>query len=98
MRKLAVAFLFGLTTLVANAQVIQIEKPVVCSTLKIIVETISQDFQEQPAWRGTDAKSKYVMFANSKTGTWTLIQYDDKIACVIGSGENGKQIFLGKTI
>jgi len=98
MRKLAVAFLFGLNTLVANAQVIQIEKPVVCSTLKIIVETISQDFQEQPAWRGNDAKSKYIMFANSKTGTWTFIQYDDKIACVIGSGENGKQIFLGKTI
>lgn len=98
MHKLAMAFLLGLTSFVVHAQVIQVEKPVVCSSLKTIVETISQDYQEQPSWRGSDSKSKYVMFSNTKTGSWTLIQYDDKIACVIGSGENGKQIFLGKTI
>lgn len=38
------------------------------------------------------------MFSNIKTGTWTLIQYNDNIACVIGTGDNGKQIFLGKTV
>jgi hypothetical protein len=98
MHKLAMAFLLGLTGFVVHAQVIQVEKPVVCSNLKTIVETISQDFQEQPAWRGNDSNSKYIMFANDKTGSWTLIQYSDKIACVIGSGENGRQIFLGKPV
>jgi hypothetical protein len=98
MHKLVMAFLLGLTSFVVHAQVVQVEKPVVCSNLKTIVETISQDYQEQPTWRGNDASSKYIMFANSKTGTWTLIQYSDKAACVIGSGENGKQIFLGKTV
>jgi hypothetical protein len=98
MHNLAMAFLLGLTSFVVHARVVQVEKPVVCSNLKTVVETISQDFQEQPAWRGNDSNSKYIMFANSKTGTWTLIQYDDKIACVIGSGENGRQIFLGKAV
>jgi hypothetical protein len=98
MHKLAMAFLLGLTSFLVRAQVVQVEKPVVCSNLKTIVETISGDFQEQPTWRGNDARSKYIMFANSKTGTWTLIQYSDNIACVIGSGENGRQIFLGKTV
>ena len=92
------AFLLGLTSFVVYAQVVQVEKPVVCSNLKTIVETISQDFQEQPTWRGNDSRSKYVMFSNSKTGTWTLIQYSDNVACVIGSGENGRQLFSGKTI
>ena len=98
MHKLAMAFLLGLTSFVVHAQVVQVEKPVVCSNLKTIVETISQDYQEQPTWRGNDSSSKYIMFANSKTGTWTLIQYNDNIACVIGSGENGRQIFLGKPV
>jgi hypothetical protein len=98
MHNLVMAFLLGLTSFVVHAQVVQIEKPVVCSNLKTIVETISQDYQEQPTWRGNDASSKYIMFANDNTGSWTLIQYNDKIACVLGSGEKGRQIFLGKPV
>jgi len=98
MQKLAVAFLFGLTTLVANAQVITVEKPVVCSDLKTVIENVSSNYQEEPFWSGSDSLSKFVIMSNKKTGTWTIIQYNDKIACIIGTGENGKLLNLGKSV
>lgn len=97
MRNIVVAFLLGLTTLVAHAQVISVEKPVFCSDLKTIIEVASGGFEEEPTWGGSDAISKFILMSNKKTGTWTFIQYNDKIACVIGTGEKGKQIFLGKS-
>jgi hypothetical protein len=96
MQKLAVAFLFGLNTLVANAQIITVEKPVVCSDLKTVIENLSSEYKEEPFWSGTDSLSKFIMMSNKKTGTWTIIQYNDKIACVIGTGDNGKVFVLGK--
>jgi len=57
MRKLAVAFLFGLNTLVAYAQVITVQKPVICSDPKTVVENVSRDYQEVPAWAGKDELS-----------------------------------------
>lgn len=96
MRKLAVAFLFGLNTLVAYAQVITVEKPVVCSDLKTVIENISKEYQEEPTWSGKDSQSRYVLTLNKKTGTWTIVQYNDKLACVLGTGDNGKIIVLGK--
>ena len=98
MPKLAVAFLFGLNNLVAYAQVITVEKPVVCSDLKIVIENISKEYQEEPIWRGKDSLSRYVLTLNKKTGTWTIVQYNDKLACVLGTGDNGKIIVLGKPI
>jgi hypothetical protein len=98
MRKLAVAFLFGLNTLVAYAQVITVEKPVICSDPKTVVENVSRDYQEVPAWAGKDDKSRYVLTLNTKTGSWTIIQYNDKLACVLGTGDNGKIIVLGKPV
>ena len=31
--------------------------------------------------------SRYSLFVNEETKSWTLIQFDDKIACVLGTGE-----------
>jgi len=35
---------------------------------------------------------------NEQTKSWTLIQFDDKIACVLGTGEGSTQIFNGPKI
>lgn len=98
MYKLTSMFLLSAIGQLAGAQTIRVEKPVICADLKTVIETVSGDFQEQPTWRGNDEKSKYIMFSNSKTGTWTMIQYKDNLACIVGTGENSKSIFIGKTV
>jgi hypothetical protein len=98
MRKLAVAFLFGLNTLVANAQIFSTEKPVLCSDPKTIIESVSKDYQEEPFWVGKDDQSRFVMMVNKKTGSWTFIQFNDKIACVLGTGNQGKLLNLERQI
>ena len=96
MRKLTVAYLFGLTALVANAQTVTVEKPVICSNLKTIIENLSKDYQEEPAWSGKDNTSRYIMMSNKKTGTWTIIQFNDRIACILGTGNSGMIVNLDK--
>jgi hypothetical protein len=34
------------------------------------------------------------MTVNPKTGTWTMIQYDNKKACIIGTGAKSHQVEL----
>jgi hypothetical protein len=42
--------------------------------------------------------SRYSLFVNEETKSWTLIQFDEKIACVLGVGEASTRIFNGPTI
>lgn len=98
MKKIAAAVLFCLAGTVVHAQsAYTANKEVICSTLKEIVEFVSgPDYQEQPQWTGNDQNSKYLMTLNTKTGSWTLIQYNDKQACIIGAGINFKMIFSSR--
>ncbi len=98
MRSLLAAFLFCLTGTIANAtEIFTVQKPVFCSDVKSIIEFVSGgEFQEQPFWAGKDSKSRYIIMQNSKTKTWSIIQFNDEIACVIGAGDSGNLINLGK--
>jgi hypothetical protein len=98
MWKISVAFLLALTSLVANAQVYKAEKPVVCSSLKTVIEYVSSEFQEQPFWRGAGDNSKYILTTNPTTHSWTMIEYNDSVACVVGVGDEAHLIKLGKNI
>lgn len=99
MRMLALAFLFCLLSSVANAQpTVQLEKPVTCSTLKTVVEQLSDIHGEEPHWTGLGHGSKYIMFVNPKTQAWTLVEYTDTIACIIGTGEQSTLLRFGISI
>jgi len=94
MRTLLISIL--LLPIFALAEPVTVEKSVTCDKPKAVIETISgSDINEVPFWVGTDDKSKYVLMVNKKTGTWTMVQYNSNIACIIGFGENQQQIFLG---
>ena len=95
MKKLAVAFLLGLTTLIAHAEPRVLEKPVRCDDIKIVIETLTgPELNEKPVWVGLDqtTKSKYMLTVNDKTRAWTMIQFDDKSACIVGFGNNSKTL------
>jgi hypothetical protein len=96
MRARALAFLFCLTSSVVNAdEIFQTEKPVTCSTLKTVVEQLNGLYGEEPYWNGRSKDSKYIMFTNPKTRSWTLVEYNDKVACVIGTGEASNMLKFG---
>ena len=99
MKKYILAAVLGLVGSIANAQQGEmVNKPVFCSSLKVIIEAVTGEFQEQPFWRGNDDKSNYIMTVNQQTGTWTMIQFNDQIACVVGVGTNSKTIRIGKSV
>lgn len=99
MKASAVAFLFCLTSTIAYAvEPFSTQKPVVCADLKTIIEFISGgEFKEQPYWTAKDDKSKYVLMVNEQTKTWTLIQFNDQVACILGAGENSNKVNIGRT-
>jgi hypothetical protein len=94
-------FLLGVLLLPALvvAQPVTVEKTVVCEKTVLVIESLQNgDYKEQPSWIGYDDKSKYSLFTNEKTKTWTMIQFNDTIACIIGSGEGSIQVFTGPKV
>jgi hypothetical protein len=73
---------------------VMVDKKVACTTIEIVLSTLTEDFNEEPIWIGQDTESRYSLFTN-KEGSWTIIQFNDKIACVIGTGKSSKQLFSG---
>ena len=89
MRILLMAFLFCLTSSIANAQeVIELNKPVKCGDAQWVMNHFTSEYSEKPVWVGKDANSNsYVtLLVNRETRSWTLLQYDGKMACVLSVG------------
>jgi len=86
----------------AVAHSVTMQKPVECADTEILFRgLIGSNYKEKPIWMGIESGStlsKYSLFVNEKTKSWTLIQFDEKIACVIGTGEASTQIFNGPRI
>jgi hypothetical protein len=98
-------YLLGLILFISSvvvAQPIVIQKPVTCTETKMLLQGLtSSDYKETPAWLGIEPGaevSKYSVFVNQKTKTWTIIQFNDKIACVLGTGTESTQIFNGPKV
>ena len=95
---LLVLSVVGLVT----AQSVTVQKPVECADTQTLFRgLIGSDYKEKPIWLGVDpvsTLSRYSLFVNEKTKTWTLIQFDEKIACVLGTGDASTQIFNGPRI
>jgi hypothetical protein len=80
---------FGLLTTTINAQVV-VNKPIVCdSTEKIAAEIVKGEYQEKPIWAGVgeEKHGAFMILANQKTGTWTILQTSGQWSCIIGTGD-----------
>ena len=91
-------FLLGVLLLpaLAVAQPVTVEKPVICEKTEKVIDSLQKgQYKENPSWIGYDDKSKYALFVNEKTRTWTMIQFNENIACIIGVGEGSKLVFSG---
>ena len=87
---------------IAVAQSVTVQKPIECADTATLLRGLSgSDYKEKPIWFGIEpgaTVSRYSLFVNEETKSWTLIQFDEKIACVLGTGENSTQIFTGPKI
>jgi len=84
------------------AHSVSLKKTVECVDAETLFQgLIGSDYKEKSIWMGIESGAnlpKYSLFVNEQTKTWTLIQFDDKIACVLGTGEGSTQIFYGPKI
>jgi len=76
------------------AEPFQYEKPTWCDDHKVVVEALKSRYNETVVWFGKDLEndSHYAMTTNVNEGTWTLIQTNGKVACVLGAGTNSMPV------
>lgn len=91
MKKYTVALLFCLISLIAHAQeLIQLQKPLKCSNAEFVITHFANEYGETPVWVGkSDTNSHITLLANKEKKTWTVVEYTDTTACVLGSGTVG---------
>lgn len=92
MRKLLILLLM-ITPAFAQQQ-IEMTKSMKCSNAEYVFRMFEVEYGEKPVWVGKDkGTNTYItILKNNETGTWTIIQYDAVVACVLGSGEQGTPI------
>ena len=99
MRNTAMALLFCLISSVAHAQqelpeVIELIKPMQCARTTTLFQLLERERQQRQLWVGKDTNTgSYIsLWINNILGTWTMIQYDGMMGCVLGSGEQASAI------
>lgn len=100
--KTAVAFLFCLTSTIANAQketYFSAHKEVFCDNAKKVVSALMEKWGELPVWTAKDGQddTKYLLLVNPKTQSWTLLQFTPEVACILGLGENSNLVGHNKS-
>jgi len=90
MTKTVMAFLFCLIGSIANAQeVIDLNKPLKCSDAQTVMDYFVKIHKETPVWVGKTVHNTHItLLMNRETRSWTMIEYDTKLACVLGAGED----------
>ena len=91
LKKALLGVLFLPALVVAQQQgPVRVEKPVICGPTEIVITEVVE-FKELPIWGSQLEDSKVALFANPETETWTMVQWNKDVACVI---EVGKGYFL----
>lgn len=83
------SFLLGVLLLpaVAFAQPVTVDKTIPCDKVDKVIEELTKKYGEQPIWFGKSNDTKVAVLVNTKNANWTVIQFNDKIACVLETGE-----------
>jgi hypothetical protein len=84
---------------VALAQPVTVEKKVICDKRDAVVESLTgSEYKEIPLWFGREQDNNlnvYGLLVNEKTGTWTFIQFNNNVACILGAGEGFQINYTG---
>jgi len=64
-----------------------------CFDQRAVTEVLSRDYKETAIFHGESDKIHYVLYANDKTGGWTMIGYQDGLGCIMAAGKKHAQFF-----
>ena len=95
MKKLLLLLMFATSAFAQqDVQVFELTRPMKCAAVEEVINFIYSNFGETMAWVGKDENnSSYLaLYKNKDTGTWSLIQYDSKVGCFLGSGSQGTPV------
>lgn len=90
MHAAAMALLLCLISSIAHAQpIIDLNKAMKCSDPQKVMKYFRDTHKETPVWVGNTVHNSYItLLTNPRTGSWTMIEYDNEMACVLGAGED----------
>ena len=90
MRNTTMAFLFCLISSIAHAQqIIDLNKAMKCSDAQVVMNYFVDIHKEIPVWVGKTVHNSHItLLMNRETRSWTVIEYDTRLACVLGAGED----------
>ena len=90
MRSTTMAFLFCLISSIAHAQeIIDLQKSLKCSDAQSVMNYFVDTHKETPVWVGKSVHNTHItLLMNRETRSWTMIEYDSRLACVLGAGED----------
>lgn len=102
LKKVGVAFLFCLISTIANAQndtTFSSQKVVLCDNAKKVVSALMEKWGELPVWTAKDGQdeTRYLLLVNPNTQSWTLLQFNSEVACILGLGEASNLIGRDKS-
>lgn len=82
----------GLICSVAHAQLSEYERRFTCGETRFVINALTKTAQEKPIWSGLDpaTQTQTIVLVNTNTLTWTVVQYDQTMACVLHSGTGFK--------
>jgi len=91
MRKLflAVSLLIAGT---AMAVPFESTKRITCGSYQDVVVNLASQYEEKAIFTGKDLydDTYYILFTNPKTSSWTFVQTNGNVACVLGTGEKSE--------
>jgi len=88
------ALLIGTTAF--SQEAFNLTKQVKCGNAEFVMNHFADNYGEFPIWVGrTNSNTYMTLMFNKEKRTWTIVEYEAKIACVIGSGDNGSSPDLG---
>ena len=64
-----------------------------CFEKKSVAEVLARDYKETAIFHGETETTHFVLYANEKTGGWTLIGYQGDLGCIMAAGKKHRQIF-----
>lgn len=89
--RLLVAFILSVVSSLANAE-FESNKPMICDDTRSIMKSLAEVYLEKPIWTAPhpNDNTRFSLFVNTLTGSWTLVQMNREIACILGVGEEYK--------
>lgn len=93
MKNILTALLGFVVVSTVFAEAVETTKAVICDNRKDVFTWIqTNEYNEKLTWIGDSpsSKTKFALLANNETGTWTIIEFDDKYACVVDVGVKSK--------